>query len=213
MDQPTIDFYNAHAAEMAQRYANAGSNTALFFAIAFPPGAHVLDIGSGSGCDLNELLARGFFAAGIDASEQLICEAKRRFPRLAGRITFDRLPELRTIKDAAFDGVHCSAVLMHLPEELLFESVLNLRRILVKGGHLLISTPLTGPEVDASSRDAFGRLFNGVTPENFQFLFEKVGFRRINRWDADDALRRPERRWSTQLFVLEGCSQTGCHMG
>jgi hypothetical protein len=30
------------------------------------------------------------------------------------------------------------------------------------------------------------------------------GFHRINRWDEDDSLGRPGRRWATQLFVLEG---------
>jgi SOS-response transcriptional repressor LexA len=93
---------------------------------------------------------------------------------------------------------------MHLPEELLFDTVFNIRRILRRGGHLLISTPLQGPDVDpATSRNSEGRLFNGVTPENFQFLFEKVGFRQVNRWDTGDALGRLTRRWATQLFVLE----------
>jgi hypothetical protein len=38
----------------------------------------------------------------------------------------------------------------------------------------------------------------------FHFLLEKVGFHRINRWDEDDTLGRTDRRWATQLFVLEG---------
>ena len=62
-------------------------------------------------------------------------------------------------------------------------------------------TPLDGPTTDpATHRDRDGRLFNGVTPENFQFLLEKVGFHRINRWDEDDTLGPKERRWATQLF-------------
>ena len=40
-----------------------------------------------------------------------------------------------------------------------------------------MSTPLEGPAVEPETRrDADGRLFNGVTPENFQFLLAKVGF-------------------------------------
>ena len=94
---------------------------------------------------------------------------------------------------------------MHLPEEFLFDTVFNLRRILKPGGRLLISTPLVGPATDPEThRDPNGRLFNGVTPENFHFLREKVGFHRINRWDEEDTLGRKERRWATRLFVLEG---------
>jgi hypothetical protein len=96
---------------------------------------------------------------------------------------------------------------MHLPEEFLFDTVFNLRRVLKPGGRLLISTPLDGPATDPDThRDSDGRLFNGVTPENFHFLLEKVGFHRINRWDEDDTLGRKDRRWATQLFVLEGAA-------
>jgi SAM-dependent methyltransferase len=204
MDRQTIEFYNAHSAETAQRYAESPSRIARFFPIAFPPGTRVLDLGCGSARDLNELLQRGHAAVGIDASAEMIRQAASRFPQVADKLTLDHLPELQTVPDGSFDGVVCSAVLMHLPEEFLFDTVFNIRRILRKGGHLLISTPLTGPDVDgATRRDAQGRLFNGVTSENFQFLFEKVGFRQMNRWDTDDALGRTERRWATQLFVLE----------
>jgi hypothetical protein len=120
-------------------------------------------------------------------------------------MTVDSLPLLASIPDGVYDGLLCWAVLMHVPEEHLFDTVFNLRRLLKPGGRLLISTPLQGPTVDpATRRDADGRLFNGVTPENFRFLFEKIGFRLLNRWDEDDSLGRPERRWATQLFVLEG---------
>jgi hypothetical protein len=82
---------------------------------------------------------------------------------------------------------------MHLTEEFLFDTVFNLRRVLKPGGRLLISTPLDGPSVDPSTlRDPDGRLFNGVTPENFHFLLEKVGFRRINCWYEEDCLGRTE---------------------
>jgi len=48
---------------------------------------------------------------------------------------------------------------MHLPEEFLFDTVFNLRRVLKPGGRLLISTPLAGPTVDPSTlRDPDGRL-------------------------------------------------------
>ena len=59
---------------------------------------------------------------------------------------------------------------MGLPEEFLFDTVFNLRRVLKPGGRLLISTPLDGPTTDPDTqRDSDGRLFNGVTPENRLF--------------------------------------------
>ena len=81
----------------------------------------------------------------------------------------------------------------------------DLRRILRTGGRLLISTPIAGPPLDpATGRDADGRLFNGVPPEQYRFLLERVGFRRLNRWDSSDSLGRSERSWASQAFALDG---------
>src|SRR5437868_12657255 len=97
MDRQTVEFYNAHSAEKAQSYADAGSSIARFFPIAFPPGTRVLDLGCGSGRDLNVLLEAGYAAAGIEASEGMVKEANRRFPRLEGTVSLDHLPLLGTI--------------------------------------------------------------------------------------------------------------------
>jgi 2-polyprenyl-3-methyl-5-hydroxy-6-metoxy-1,4-benzoquinol methylase len=130
MDRQTVDFYNANAVETAQRYAEAASTVAQFFPIAFPPHARVLDIGCGSGRDMNALIQAGYAAMGIDASESMIREAESRFPGLTGKMRVDHLPGLRAVEDESFDGALCSAVLMHVPQELLFDTVFNIRRIL-----------------------------------------------------------------------------------
>jgi 2-polyprenyl-3-methyl-5-hydroxy-6-metoxy-1,4-benzoquinol methylase len=205
MDAATAQFYRIHAAEVAGRYVAAGSAAARLFPVSFPPGSRVLDVGCGSGRDVNALIEAGYEATGVDGSESMLREAASRYPSLGGRMTVDSLPLLASIPDGVYDGILCWAVLMHVPEEHLFDTVFNLRRLLKPGGRLLISTPLQGPTVDRITlRDADGRLFNGVTPENLRFLFEKIGFRLLNRWDEEDSLGRPERRWATQLFALEG---------
>ena len=56
MDLRTVQFYAGHAAELARRYIAAGSAPARHFAAAFTHGSRVLDIGCGSGRDLNALL-------------------------------------------------------------------------------------------------------------------------------------------------------------
>lgn len=205
MDQPTAQFYREHAADLARRYVAAGSAAARLFPVSFPPGGRVLDVGCGSGRDVHALLQAGYDATGVDGSESMLRQAVGRYPALSSRLRLDTLPQLVSVPDGSQDGVLCWAVLMHLPEECLFDTAFHLRRILKPGGRLLLSTPLQGPETDpATHRDADGRWFNGITPEQFHFLFEKVGFRRLNRWDDDDSLGRRDRRWATQLLVLEG---------
>ncbi len=205
MDERTCQFYSENAPAVAAMYAGAESAAARHFQEVFETGGRILDVGCGSGRDLHALVEAGFDAGGVDACEALLTEAKRRYPALADRLWRDSLPNLGTIADATFDGILCWAVLMHLPAERLFDTLFHLRRVLRPGGRLLISTPLQGPRVDSEThRDLDGRLFNQVPPEQFQFLFEKVGFRRTNRWDSADSLGRLERTWATQAFVLEG---------
>jgi hypothetical protein len=123
----------------------------------------------------------------------MLREAKTNYPTLSARLTCDTLPNLSSIDDTSYDGILCWAVFMHLPEEVLFDTVFNRRRILKPGGRLLISTPLVGPATDpATHHDPNGRLFNGVTPENFHFLLERVGFHRTNGWRLQ--LLKPKRR-------------------
>lgn len=205
MDLKTADYYGRRAGELASAYTRGGGGAASYFPLAFPSGSRILDVGCGMGRDLHALLDAGYDATGIDGSEAMLTEARRRYPAVCDRIAMDTLPCLESISNAAFDGALCWAVLMHLLQEHLFDTVFNLRRVLRPGGRLLISTPLEGPEIDPdTNHDPDGRLFNGVTPENFQFLFEKVGFKLLDRWDTEDSLERPNRRWATQLFVLQG---------
>jgi SAM-dependent methyltransferase len=85
--------------------------------LAFSPGARVLDLGCGSGRDLDALIQAGFDGFGVNGSPEMIREAIRHFPHLAERIMVDELPLLKTITDHSYEGILCSAVLMHLPEE------------------------------------------------------------------------------------------------
>lgn len=205
VDTTTMKFYRNCAPEVAEAYAATPSPVVPLLVEAFGGARRVLEVGCGSGRDLQALLDAGMDARGVDACPELIAEAKVRYPALSDRIHEDCLPDLQTIPDGTFDGILCWAVLMHLPQEELFDTVFSLRRVLRPGGRLLISTPVEGPAVDPRSlRDDKGRLFNGIPPEQFQFLLERVGFRRLHRWDSGDSLGRTGRSWSSQAFVFDG---------
>lgn len=205
MDNQTIQFYHQNAHAIAATHRRAADGIERRFAQAFAPGGSVLDIGFGSGRDLKALIDAGYDGYGIEPCNQFIDSAIEYFPDLHGRVKKDALPALETIDENSYDGILCSAVLMHLPEELLFDSVYAIRRVLKEHGRLLISIPVD-PTI-ANQRDPNGRLFNGVTPENFQLIFERIGFRMISRWNDPDSLGRGYRNWAVLLFVLE--STTG----
>ena len=90
----------------------------------------MLDIGAGSGRDLATLIAGSYEAFGVEPTEGLRIAAIGRHPELAQRIEAGALPAIGTPFGGGFDGLLCSAVLMHVPEVDLFDAAFSLRRLL-----------------------------------------------------------------------------------
>lgn len=177
-------------------------------AMAFAGCTTVLDIGCGSGRDMRSLQGLGFLVDGIDPCETFVKHAISQKGPYDSSITVDSLPELATISDGAYDGVLCSAVIMHLPEEELFDAVFSIRRILKEKGRALISIPHPDETINAQTqRDEKGRLFNGISAGQLELLFERIGFRLLHRSTSNDSLKRGYRTWENLLFELE--CQTG----
>jgi SAM-dependent methyltransferase/phage repressor protein C with HTH and peptisase S24 domain len=165
----------------------------------------ILDVGCGTGRDLAFLLRQGKDAYGVDVVPAMLAQAGENLRSHGldgtGRLYEAELPDLGLFKDGEFDGVLCSAVLMHLEEEHLFDAVYSLRRVLKHGGILLVSIPAWRPDVDAQTRrDAEGRLFTNLVPEKLQLLLERIGFAMESVMESGDALGRDGVRWWTGRF-------------
>jgi SAM-dependent methyltransferase len=204
MDPATHAFYDDHATELARRYDAAPDGVSGLFAQAFEGRTTVLDVGCGSGRDVRRLVKLGFDARGVDASAAMIDQA-RAAARAEGveedRFTVAALPELKDQADETFDAVLCCAVLMHIPDEHLFDATYGLRRVLRPGGRLLVSIPERRPDVDpATSRDPHGRLFSPLVPDKLSLLIERIGFRPVWRKTTPDSLARPGHAWTSMLF-------------
>lgn len=206
IDDQTLSYYQAHAAELAARYNSCECGISSFFPFTFSPGSRVFEIGCGSGRDLARLLAEGFVAEGVEPCRELIDEAERVWPELRGRIHQDSLPTLSSLpEDVHWDGVLCSSVLMHIPKEHVFDAAFSIRRLLARGGWLLLSVPRETLQIDPNTgRDAQGRLFNGIVPEEWQLIFERLGFLLEKSWERHDGLGREGRSWTILHFFYAG---------
>jgi SAM-dependent methyltransferase/SOS-response transcriptional repressor LexA len=206
-DPQTRQFYETHAAALAAEAERLLREPSATLHRAFPAPCRLLDVGCGCGAEVITLLNSGFDAYGTDASPELL-RAARDLARehgtpAEGRFLLSELPGLDAFADAEFDAVLCSAVLMHLPAEGLFDAAYGLRRVLKPGGRLLVSIPAARADVAPDTRrDPRGRLFTDLPPEKLILLLERIGFDLQWREDTLDRLNRPGIHWATLCFDL-----------
>jgi SAM-dependent methyltransferase len=105
MDLRTVQYYEGHADDVFIQTSPGDSGVEKYFALAFPPGAEILDVGAGSGRDLDTLIREEYEAYGVEPSRRLRELASENFPRLLGRIYSGVLPGLAADLNRKFDGV------------------------------------------------------------------------------------------------------------
>lgn len=208
MDKATLDFYAANANDVAKRYEAAHSSLGSRFSTSFAPGGRILDIGCGSGRDLAELRIQGFQPYGVDGTLEFVQLAQTYHPELKGRVAHGLLPDLPVPFDGDFDGVLCSAVLMHIDTTELFNAALAIKRCLKVNGRLLISIPSQRADTGDDERDSNGRLFKTYHPGYLRLILERLGFSLIDQWANPDAMNRQGIEWVSLLFQLKYSANT-----
>ena len=203
MDQSTLKYYSDNSAQVAERYESVVSDLSDHFAAAFSKGGRILDIGCGSGRDLAVLHKLGFECYGVDPTPEFVDIAQRIHPELENRIELGELPDLKTPFHGDFDGVLCSAVLMHIDIAQLPATVAAIKSCLKLRGRLLYSVPSKRLDVVASNRDANGRLFIPNQVSRLNLLFSNLGFMEIASWTNSDSMGRESVEWVSVLLELQ----------
>jgi len=107
------------------------------FICLLPKGAHVLDIGCGTGKDVGALRKRGYNAEGIDASEEMVKLARNKH----GNYFFKKdFREISCFEKHAYDGISCVAVLQHIKKEDASSVFKSIRVALKKEGLFFLFT-------------------------------------------------------------------------
>ena len=109
----------------------------------------ILDLGCGTGTLTAEIAARGADVLGVDRSEEMIAQARKKFPALRfevmdarqlrfkpdGAVEASRVPPIDRVNDAGFEAVFSNAVLHWIPEA--DEVVAAVARVLKPGGRFV----------------------------------------------------------------------------
>ena len=200
MDSQTVNYYRENAAQIAKRYDEIVSSLSQHFENTFSPHSKLLDIGCGSGRDLSILHTLGHDCYGIDPTPEFVTLAQQAHPELLGRIANGCLPELSPPFHGEFDGVLCSAVLMHIAVEDLESSANAIKNCLKIGGRLLYSVPSKRLDVVAEDRDSNGRLFIPNQSQRLLAIFENIGFAELKTWANADSFGRDAVEWESVLL-------------
>ena len=204
MDKSTVDFYDRHAARIAQRYDLAQVDSLhTLLRRWIPSGSQVLEIGCGSGRDARFLACQGCQVTATDASCELLAHARSLSDSPENPEYLQRMYPLEQndpLLQRKFDVVLAIAVLMHIPERELAGFYANLRTLTRKGG-LAICTVRDGSARSASDADD-PRLYVQRDIETIKGALESHGFSLLQHDRYADGLGRATIAWET--LVLQG---------
>lgn len=202
MDASTIAYYSINSRSVANRYEGVVNSLSQHFQESFVEGSKILDIGCGSGRDMALLHKLGYSVFGVDATPEFVNLSQELHPELEGRVALACLPDMQAPFGGEFDGVLCSAVLMHIDVHKLSATALSIKHCLNVKGRLLYSVPSKREDVADNNRDANGRLFIPNQSDRLKSLFESIGFKTLAQWGNSDSLGRDEVAWESVLMEL-----------
>jgi SAM-dependent methyltransferase len=196
VDERTLQVYAVNAKEFCERYQSALPQS-LYSLIQgfFHPGGLTADIGCGSGRDVEWLRVREYPTVGYDASTEMLASARSYSSEIDLRQS--SLPNLAEIPDGIFSNILCSATLMHVRREDLITAVLNLARILIPGGRLVLSYRYS--QNFQEEREADGRLFTTIPIGRLILLLESAGFQILLSTETSDQ-QRPHLFWHSLVI-------------
>jgi ubiquinone/menaquinone biosynthesis C-methylase UbiE len=186
----TVETYNKIAKIYSDYTFNLISQYHLNeFISLLPKKGKILDAGCGSGRDVAYLSEDGFDAIGIDISEGLLKEARK---RVKGKFKKMDITEMK-FKDEEFDGIWSCATLYHLKKEDVSKILKDFNKILKKKGVLFINVK-EGEGSEVVKKKEYGDLPRYIVYYSLAEilnLVEEAGFKVINSFTDEG----PENNW------------------
>lgn len=136
-NQKTIETFNKFAEQYADfTFANLLQYELNRFIALLPKNTSILDVGCGSGRDVQYFLDEGFNPIGIDASEKLIEECKKRVKQ--GSFKVMNMLSLDFEKES-FDAIWALDAIPYLEKKQVLQALKQFSKVLKKSGIIFIS--------------------------------------------------------------------------
>ena len=194
----TLQHYENNANMLVNKYDNANMDKLhSLFNKHIKKDDVVLDIGFGSGRDLNFIkqnITSNIF--GLDGSKEFVNNLKKdNFYQ--DRVFLSILPNIDIINFEVekYDVIISIAVLMHLTLREIEQTIQNMKSILNQNGLIIIS-------YSTKSRDTDDRVFYEISKEEMTKLFIQNSFKEIDCMVNRDNLGR-NIEWITQVYELK----------
>ena len=133
----TINFYDQNIDEYVKKTAELQDKNWLNkFTSYLPTNGSVLDIGCAFGRDTIFFASKEYASFGIDLSEKMISKAKKSIP--SAKFYVMNMLDLK-FETSFFDGIWCSATLLHLNKDDALKSLSEMKRVLKPEGIIYLN--------------------------------------------------------------------------
>ena len=155
-------------------------------------GAHILDLGCGSGRDSEQFIKAGYKVTPMDGSAEIAAYAEQ---LLGQKVSVNTFQEMTFTEE--FDGVWASASLLHCPRKHIPNVLKRIHSALKLDGIAYLSFKW-GEEDTVDDR---GRAFTNYTLDSLkQELKQCTKFEVLNMWQETTPLRGREQKWVNALL-------------
>ncbi|ANU07684.1 class I SAM-dependent methyltransferase [Paraurantiacibacter namhicola] len=181
----TIGHYQSSVPYYSHAFDSSHSRFLDGFLDALPAGAHVLELGCGTGRDASRMQERGFTVDATDGTPAMLRKASERYGIKARLMRFGELDA-----ESTYDAVWAHACLFHVPLDQLGNILARILRALKPGG-LSEASFKTGEDEGVDER---GRYFALTPADRLEQLYRDQDFEVLDsrEWQgkgADGAVR------------------------
>ncbi len=194
----TLKHYESQAKSLSAKYEQANVNNIHTLLLkTFPKHSKLLELGCGSGRDASFMFKNSYTITAIDASRQMINEAKLLHSELSNCLHVSLLPDDLNYKENSFDGIYSIATLMHLEATDIELTVKKVSEYLKPDGIFLFSVSVQRDDINTEGKDSFGRHFTTLSQEDWILTCKRMGFNLVHSELSGDGLGRDGIVWFT----------------